>query len=246
MNERQRERRRRFAAIKRRQLEREERRSKAHKATCEVGRSPQGPALGGRGDLHMQHKQHDLFFNNRPTIHVRAEHFRNGEKIGEYEGNNGIVNQGLNDVLGVQFDAVTQKTQWYIGLINLSGFSALDATDVYDDIDQAGNGWDTFQSYTDANNGDSTTTRPAWTTDAPSGQSITNSTTQAIFDITASGTVKGIFVVAGQNAQTKGDHSPGTTPPNILWSTALFSGGDVAVSNGDQLKVTYTVNASTS
>jgi hypothetical protein len=241
MNEKQRERRRRFAAIKRRQLEREERRNKAHRADAVVVKNPRGPALGDPSrNLHIRCPNHQMFTGGT----FKVEHFRDGEKIGEYECKNGIVNQGLNDVLGVQFDAVTQKTQWYIGLINLTGFTALAATDTYDDIDQAGNGWDTFQSYTDANNGNSATTRPAWTTDAPSGQSITNST-QAIYDITASGTVKGIFVVAGQNAQTKGDHSPGATPPNILWATALFSGGDVAVSNTDQLKVTYTVNAST-
>jgi hypothetical protein len=176
-----------------------------------------------------------------------VEHFRKGKKIAEYAMNNGITNQGLNDVLDVMFDSGAQKTAWYMGLINLSGFTALDATDTYDDIDQAGNGWDTFQNYTDANNGDSTTTRPEWPPDEPSGQSITNSTTQAIFDITATGTVKGIFVVAGEaSTQTKGDHAPGTTPPNVLWSTALFSGGDVAVANGDQLKVTYTVNAAAS
>jgi hypothetical protein len=55
--------------------------------------------------------------------------------------------------------------------------------------------------------------------------------------------VKGIFIAGGTNAQTKNDHTAGTA--NTLWSTALFSGGDVTVQNGDQLKVTYTVNAST-
>jgi hypothetical protein len=238
MNDRQRERRRRFAAIKRRQLEREERRSKAHRATCVVVKSPKGPALGDASrNQYMKHNQQDLFTGGAFVV----EHFRAGEKIGEYKLKNGIVNEGLNHVLSIQFDAGTQITQWYIGLINLTGFTALDATDTYDDIDQAGNGWDTFSSYTDANNGDSAVTRPAWTTDAPSGQSITN-TTQAIYDITAGGTVKGIFVVGGTNSQTKGDH---TASGNYLWSTALFSGGDVVVSNGDQLKVTYTVNAST-
>lgn len=239
MNEAQKDRRRRFAAIKKRQQERSERRNPAHKAECVVGKSPKGPVLGNAGRNMRFPKAENRMFTGG-TFHV--EHFRKGEKIGEYELKNGITNQGLNHVLGVEFDAATQITQWYIGLINLTGYSALAAGDTYDDIDQAGNGWDTFQSYTDANNGDSTVTRPAWTTDTPSGQSVTNST-QAIYDITGSGTVKGIFVVGGTNSQTKGDH---TASGNYLWSTALFSGGDVAVSNGDQLKVTYTVNASTS
>lgn len=243
MNPRKEERRKRFAEIAKRQklraAERAERRHKMHKAEVVVGKTPGGPRYTKGKNQFIRCPNHLFSQSGRFVV----EHFRGGKKIGEYSMSNGITNQGLNDILDVQFDAGSQKTTWYMGLINLSGFSALDATDTYDDIDQAGNGWDTFQDYTDANNGDSTTTRPEWPTDAPSGQSITNST-QAIFDITAGGTVKGIFIVAGQNAQTKGDHAAGATPPNILWSTALFSGGDVAVSNGDQLKVTYTVNAS--
>ncbi len=241
MNQAQLERRARFAEMARRQKIREAKRfGQGQLAIAELVKNPKGPALGDASrNMHLRFPNHVSFWQG--MFHV--EHWRDGRLFQVKEMPNGITNQGLNDILGVQFDAVTQKATWYIDLINLSGFTALASDDIYDDINQAGNGWDTFESYTDANNGDSTTTRPAWPTDAPSGQSITNSSTQAIFDITASGTVKGIFVVGGQNAQTKGNHAPGTTPPNILWSTALFSGGDVAVTNGDQLKVTYTVNA---
>jgi len=240
MNEAQRERRRRFAAMKQKQLEREMARKmngKGHRVDVVKGKSPRGPALGD-SSRNQYHKS--LFADFAGAGHYTVEHFRDGKKIGEYEFDNGIVNEGLNSILGVYFDAATQLTVWYMGLIDNSGFTALASDDIYDDINQAGNGWDEFTNYTDANNGDSAVTRPAWTTDAPSGQSITNST-QAIFDITATGTVKGIFVVAGTNAQTKGDHTAGSA--HILWSTALFSGGNVSVVNGDQLKVTYTVNA---
>jgi len=61
-----------------------------------------------------------------------------------------------------------------------------------------------------------------------------------VFDITGSGTVKGLFLVGGvANAQSKGDHTSGGT----LWATALFGTGDVPVNAEDQLKVTYTVSA---
>ncbi|MHC4413468.1 MAG: hypothetical protein ACYSW6_10965 [Planctomycetota bacterium] len=206
------------------------------RADCEVIR---GNAPPGTPNKHIR-CPNNLFTQSGRFV---VEHIRDGKKIAEYSMKNGITNQGLNDNLDVAFDSGTQKTAWYMGLINLTGFTALDATDIYDDIDQAGNGWDTFQSYTDANNADSAVTRPEWPPDAPSGQSITNSTTQAIYDITAAGTVKGIFIVGGTNAQTKGDH---TAAGNILWSTALFSGGDVVVAISDQLKVTYTVNAAAS
>lgn len=170
-----------------------------------------------------------------------VEHVRDGKVIGSYEFNNGITNEGKNHLLDVQFhNSPSPMATWFLGLIDLAGFSALAAGDIYDNINQAGNGWDEFSNYTDPGNGNSTTTRPAWTEGAASGQSITNSS-PVVFDITGTGTVKGVFLAAGTNAQTKGDHTAGTA--HKLWATALFTGGDVAVQNSDQLKVTYTVSA---
>lgn len=168
-----------------------------------------------------------------------VQHWRAGRRINEYHFNNGIVNEGKDKLLDVMFDGATQISSWYLGLIDNSGFTALANDDTYDDIDQAGNGWDEFKNYTDGNNGDNTTTRPEWGPDPASAQSITNSTV-AVYNITGSGTVKGVFAVGGGAApQTKGDHAAGST----LWATALFTSGDVTVQNGDQLKVTYTVSA---
>lgn len=239
MNEKQRERSRRFAAMRARQRDRElaRKHSKGHKVTVEVTKSPQGPLLG---DANRNVRMRHLFGHVAGAGRYVVEHLRGGKKIAEYELKNGIVNEGLNSILGVYFFAATPFATWYLGLIDNSGFTTLASDDIYDDINQAGNQWDEFDDYTDANNGNSAVTRPEWPTDAPSGESITNST-QAIYDITATGTVKGIFAVAGTNAATKGDHTSGTA--HVLWSTALFSGGNVSVVNGDQLKVTYTVNA---
>lgn len=168
-----------------------------------------------------------------------VEHWRDGKRINEYRFPNGITNEGKNKLLNVMFAATAAITTWWIGLIDLTGYTALAATDTYDDINQAGNGWDEFTSYTDDGNGDSATTRPLWDEGAASGQSITNPS-PSVFDITASGTVKGVFLVGGAAAaQNKSDHAAGAT----LWATALFTSGDVVVANGDQLKVTYTVSA---
>lgn len=168
-----------------------------------------------------------------------VQHWRAGRRINEYHFNNGIVNEGKDKLLDVMFDGATQITAWYLGLIDNSGFTALANDDTYDDIDQAGNGWDEFKNYTDGNNMDNTTTRPEWGPDPASAQSITNSTV-AVYNITGSGTVKGVFGVGGGAApQTKGDHAAGST----LWATALFTSGDVTVASSDQLKVTYTVSA---
>lgn len=169
----------------------------------------------------------------------KVEHWRKGRRINEFCGHNGITIEGKNKLFDVMFHAVAQLSPWYIGLINLTTYSALAEGDTYANLNQAGNGWRWFNDYTDANNGDSTTTRPTWQNSVASGKAITNAT-PAIFDITANGTVKGIFVVAGANAQTKTDY---TATAHVLWATALFGSGDVAVQVADQLKVTYTVSA---
>jgi len=167
------------------------------------------------------------------TFHV--EHIRDGKVIREFDVDNGITIEGKNFILDVMFHNTTAADPWYQGLIDNANYTALDETDTYDDIDQAGNGWDEFAAYTISAN---TTVRATYDEAAASGKAITSST-QSVFDITGSGTVKGILVVGlGANADTKGDHAA----DGILWSTALFTGGDVAVQSGDQLKVTYTLS----
>jgi len=170
----------------------------------------------------------------------RVEHWRKGVKIGEYDLLNGITIEGKNHNLDVCFHVVTACATWYMSLIDNANFTALDETDTYDDIDQIGNGWDEFKAYEYAASG---TARVPWVEAAASGKSITNSATPGIFDILGSGTVKGIFLcsqpVGGAGApETQGDHHA----DGLLWSTALFSTGDVAVENTDQLKVTYTLS----
>jgi hypothetical protein len=168
-----------------------------------------------------------------------VEHFRNGEKVGQYEFPNGITNEGKNKLLDVMFHATAAITTWYLGMIANSGYTALAATDTYENINQTGNGWDEFTDYTDAANGGSASTRPQWTEGAAASQAITNAS-PVIFDITASGTVKGLFLAGGTaGSQNKGNHAAGA----ILWATALFTTGDVPINTGDQLKVTYTVSA---
>ena len=168
-----------------------------------------------------------------------VEHFRKGVKIGHYEFPNGIANEGKNKLLDVMFHGVSAITTWWLGLIDNSGYTALAAGDTYQNITQAGNQWGEFTNYTDPANADSATTRPEWTEGAAASQAITNAS-PVVFDITDTGTVKGLFLVGGiANAQNKSNHEAG----GVLWATALFGTGDVAVNAADQLKVTYTVSA---
>lgn len=174
---------------------------------------------------------------------VTVEQFRDGNRIRHFCAHNGLTTEGKNKILDVMFDSGTQITIWYAGLINNAGFTALAATDTYDNINQAGNGWDEFGAagtgYTDANNGGNANTRPVWNPGEPSGGSISNTGAEAVYDITGTATVKGIFVVGGGSTpQNKADDTAGST----LWATALFTSGDVSVVSSDQLRVTYTVS----
>lgn len=158
-----------------------------------------------------------------PKGHWTVEHIRDGKSIGSYSFPNDITNQGKNSIFNVYFFDATQiaSTSWFAGLISNSGYSALAAADTM----SSHAGWTELTGYSQA-------TRPLWGQGTAASQQITNAS-PITFDINASGTVKGVFIVSNS---TKG----GTT--GTLWATALFA-ADVPVSNGDQLKATYTVSA---
>ena len=146
-----------------------------------------------------------------------------GKLIGVYSLHNDITNVGKNYILDTMFKDGTQiaSTAWCIGLISNSGYSALAAGDTM----SSHSGWTEFTGY-------SQSTRVAWGPGAASSQATTNAS-PATFDINATGTLKGIFVTS-QNTKS------GTT--GTLWATGLFA-ADVPVSNGDQMKITYTVSS---
>jgi hypothetical protein len=70
-----------------------------------------------------------------PHGRFKVEHWRDGRLIGVYEFLNGITNEGKDQILNTQFDAATQVTTWYLGLIDNANFTALAAADTYDNID---------------------------------------------------------------------------------------------------------------
>jgi hypothetical protein len=166
----------------------------------------------------------------QPRGRFVVEHFRKGVKIGQYEFSNNVTNEGKNQLLNVQFNAATAITAWYLGLIDGSGTPTLAVGDTYAQIGGT-NGWNESTIYT-------ASTRQAWGNGAAASQSVTNSTS-VVFNMNASGSVYGLFVVGGGSAAaTKNDHSGGGT----LWADAAFSSGTQTVTNGDQLKVTYTIS----
>jgi hypothetical protein len=138
---------------------------------------------------------------------------------------NNIVNQGLTDILEHYFNPINDSARdWYLGLIN-GPTPTIPDTDTY----TSHGGWTENTNYSE-------TTRPAWGPGAAAANSITNGT-QVTFSIdTDTQDIDGIMIA---DDNTKGE----TTGGGILWSTAPFA-SNALVDDGDQLKITYTVNSS--
>lgn len=161
----------------------------------------------------------NIDFRNPVKVQCFDKH---GKLKWEEEVFNGIVDVGIQYMENVAFrSATSQINPWYIGLVDNSGFSAFANADTM----SSHTGWSEFTNYSEA-------TRPEWTADAAASRAITNSTTVDFSINGAGGTVKGIFV-------TSNNTKSGTT--GTLWSTAAFSSNAV-VTNGDTLKITYTVS----
>jgi len=159
-----------------------------------------------------------------------VEHLRDGKVIGRFEFKNLVTNEGKNKLLDVMFHGATQIGTWYIALVDATDASPA-VGDTYAQIGGT-NSWDEFTAYGEA-------TRQAWAEGAASGQSITSSS-PTVFNINGSGTVYGMALVGGGTApSTKEDAAGGGT----LWSVGQFSVGNISVTSGDQLRVTYTCNS---
>lgn len=139
------------------------------------------------------------------------------------EVNNGITNEGKDKILDDMFNDGTQtaNNSWFVALVDSSGYTGLNDSDTM----ASHSGWNEFTTYSEAN-------RVAWGSGAAASQSTTNSS-PATFNVNGSGTVNGVFVCTNNTKS-------GTS--GTLWATALFSAA-VPVSNGDQLRITYTVSA---
>lgn len=148
----------------------------------------------------------------------------NGERLWKTTFPNGVTDAGINDNESVCFDGGTQKPNWYFGLINNSGFSALAASDTM----SSHAGWTESTDYSEG-------VRQEWAPSAPASRVITNST-PAAFSINTTVTIKGAFLVSNS---TKGGTS------GILWSTGLFSVAQSLI-NGQTLRLTYTLTGTSS
>jgi len=153
--------------------------------------------------------------------HYKVEHWRGDKLLKTYEGKNLIVNEGINFILDLLGNNVA-LTEWYVGLVQDDTTEAIDANTTGADI---GTDFTEFTDYTG--------NRQLWlaTGDVAASKSLVNSAV-VTFPMTGSGTIWGIFIV---------DAATGAGSGVTMWAGTAFSTAAVVV-NGDNLKVTYTVN----
>ncbi|RPJ55720.1 MAG: hypothetical protein EHM12_11670 [Dehalococcoidia bacterium] len=135
-----------------------------------------------------------------------------------------VVNQGLQDMNAKYFTGTTYTATWFLGLYG----AAASNNPVAGDTAATHAGFTEIVPYSNA-------TRPACTFGTPTTADpsvATNSASPAAFNINATATVGGAFLISNNTKS-------GTT--GVLFSASDFaSPGDRTVASGDTLNVTYT------
>jgi hypothetical protein len=168
------------------------------------------------------------------VFHLRYE---GPDKTIEFESPNLITDEGRLFMIRMLYVYDIDATGFM--LVDDAGFSAIAATDTYDNINQAGNGWDEFTSYNlfDGNS----TNRPGWDTPVITGPEATwGGGANHYVQFTASGDVRGVALIKYTTA-TKGDHGARTqNVPCIIGITEFTQA--LSVVNGARLYVSYNLS----
>jgi hypothetical protein len=131
-----------------------------------------------------------------------------------------VVDAGLNDSLTQHFKGSAYTAAWYVGITTASNTFAAGDTMV------SHVGWVESAVYSNG-------TRPALTLGAVAAKSVDNSASKAVFNINASGTVGGAFIVTNNTISG----STGT-----IYGGAAFA-ANRTVASGDTITVTVTLTA---
>lgn len=134
---------------------------------------------------------------------------------------NTLTVEGLTHILNVVFKAATQSTNWFMGLITNTGYTAISA----DDTAASHTGWTEYTAYTNGS-------RPGWDTLNVSGGVVIN-TSPIQFSFTSTGTIRGFFIAS---TSTK----LGTS--GVLMSASEFLAARTILV-GQTLTVKYTLSA---
>jgi hypothetical protein len=146
---------------------------------------------------------------------------KNGKVKWTEKCENLITTAGANDALTQYLKGSAYTAAWYVGLYK--GTGTLNVADTM----ASHAGWTDSTDFSNAN-------RPTWTGGTASAGSIDNSASAAVFNINATATILGAYLV---NNNTKG----GTT--GTLYGIAAFAASRAVVS-GDTLTVTVTATLS--
>lgn len=160
-------------------------------------------------------------------IHQRykVECWRAGVLIWEDEYENLVVTAGRNKYLDATLKTGLASPTWYVGLITGPGAGNTYAAG---DTMASHAGWAESAAYSNAN-------RPTWTPGSVSGGSVDNSAAKAVFNINATATIAGSFMV---------DNNTISGSSGTLLGEGNFTAGDRLVQSGDTLNVTVTCSLS--
>lgn len=134
-----------------------------------------------------------------------------------------VTTAGKNDLLTQYFKGSAYTAAWFVGLVD----GGTTPTYAAGDTMASHAGWTENVGYSNAN-------RVTWTGGTASAGSIDNSGSPAAFNINATGTIAGDFVVSNSTKS-------GTT--GVLYSESNFTQGNRSVVSGDTLNVTATETA---
>lgn len=158
---------------------------------------------------------------SRPENVFTVEQIRDDVVIFSEAFNNAVTTAGMNANLNTFFGATAKVANWYIGLINSTGFVSVAEADTM----ASHAGWTEFTTYTES-------TRLSWVATVSTDKTVTGTVIQTFTIGTVSAqSVQGLFVT---DTATKG----GAT--GLLWSTGLFSTPQ-GISTGDTFRITYTL-----
>lgn len=134
-----------------------------------------------------------------------------------------VTTVGKNDILTQYFKGSTYTAAWFIGLVDGASAPTYAAADTM----ASHAGWTENVGYSNAN-------RVTWTGGTAAAGSIDNSASPASFNINATGTIAGQFMVTNSTKS-------GTT--GTLYSESNFTQGNRSVVSGDTLNCTATETA---
>lgn len=154
----------------------------------------------------------------------RAQHWRGDNLLKDITGHNGIVLDGKDNLLEVYF-ANTSFSAHSIGLI-ADGFTPDDANDSLSDVT-------TSYEFTDYTGG----TPKTWLSGIDATSTESDGGTDYVY--IENGSYVEFAITAASETNVYGIYVK--TASGVLWSTAAFSGGNIAVNNGDTLKIKYKV-----